>query len=139
MIRLATETGLPVVSGGDRHCLEANANVNLTNATTFAEFASEIRRERLSRVLFLPQYCEPITKRYIEFIWQAVRTYPDLLGREQWLNRMFYEADDGTVKPMAATWSTGAPAAVRGFINCIRFLAGRAGRHLRAPWRTRRG
>ena len=59
-IHLAAERGLPVISGGDRHCCEPNANVNLTNAGTFAAFVNEIRCEKRSCVLFLPQYRDPI-------------------------------------------------------------------------------
>jgi len=33
----------PIVSGGDRHALEPNATLNLTNTTHFAEFVSQIR------------------------------------------------------------------------------------------------
>jgi len=35
-----------LVSGGDRHGVEPNANINLTNATSFTEFVHEIRRKR---------------------------------------------------------------------------------------------
>ena len=59
-IHLAAERGLPVISGGDRHCCEPDANVNLTNAGTFAAFVNEIRCEKRSCVLFLPQYRDPI-------------------------------------------------------------------------------
>ena len=41
------------LSGGDRHGVEPNANVNLTNATSFTEFVHEVRREKRSNVLFL--------------------------------------------------------------------------------------
>ena len=43
-----------VISGGDRHGIEPNANLNLTNATTFNGFVHEVRRERRSHVLFMP-------------------------------------------------------------------------------------
>ena len=58
-IRLAAERGMPVISGGDRHCCEPNANVNLTNARSFAEFVREIRVEQRSSVLFLPAISRP--------------------------------------------------------------------------------
>ena len=35
-----------VISGGDRHGVEPNANVNLTRAESFTEFVYEVRRER---------------------------------------------------------------------------------------------
>lgn len=123
--RLASETGIPVISGGDRHCLEPNANVNLTNAGSFAEFVHEIRREGLSRVLFLPQYRESIAARYIHFIWHAVRTYPDMPGRERWVDRIFFEPFEqpGVILPLSSEWSSGGPAIVRAFVSSIGFLA----------------
>jgi hypothetical protein len=127
VVRLASETGLPVISGGDRHCLEPNANVNLTNAASFAEFVLEVRRDRLSQVLFLPQYRESLAARYIEFIWQAVQTYPDLNGRERWVDRIFFERlnQPGVIVPLSSEseWTNGGPAIVRGFISAIGFLA----------------
>ena len=123
VIRLAEENGIPTVSGGDRHCLEPNANVNLTNATTFAEFVNEVRRERLSRVLFLPQYREPIAARYIEFIWHAARNYPELPGRKRWVDRIFYDHERDGVVPLAAFWPEGGPWALRYFIAAVGFLA----------------
>ena len=47
VVRLSRETGIPPISGGDRHCLEPNANLNLTNAGSFAEFVDEVRVQKL--------------------------------------------------------------------------------------------
>jgi len=123
VIQMAADTGIPAISGGDRHCLEPNATVNLTNAASFAEFVDEVRSDRLSRVLFLPQYREPIAARYIEFIWQAVRNYADLPGRERWVDRVFYDHEIKGVLPLAAFWPNGGPWALRYFIAAIGFLA----------------
>lgn len=120
--RIAAEMQLPVISGGDRHCVEPNANVNLTNAATFTEFVEEIRRERLSQVLFLPQYRETIPCRYIEFISQAVATYPEAAGRERWVDRVFRQSDEGEV-PVAVHWPNGGPWMIRAFVSAIGFLA----------------
>src|SRR5262249_34705803 len=84
VIRLAAARDTPVIAGGDRHCTEPNPNINLTRARSFAEFVDEVRVDGRSSVLFMPQYRDPIPSRYIEFIWQAVRTYPALPGRERW-------------------------------------------------------
>jgi hypothetical protein len=123
VIRMARETGLPVISGGDRHCLEPNANVNLTDATTFTDFVHEVRYRRISRVLFLPQYREPLAARYIEFIWHAVRNYTDAIGRERWVDRVFYDHEARGVLPLAAFWPTGGPWPLRYFISTVGFLA----------------
>jgi hypothetical protein len=122
-IQLAAELDLPVISGGDRHCREPNANLNLTNARSFGEFVEEVRRERLSHVLFMPQYRDPIPARYIEFIWHAVQTYPAFTGRERWIDRIFYERENGDLVTLAEEWPKGEPKPVGWFISVIEFLA----------------
>jgi hypothetical protein len=122
-IQLAAERGLPVISGGDRHCCEPNANVNLTNARSFAEFVHEVRVEQRSSVLFLPQYRDPIPARYIEVIWHAVRDYADFAGRERWADRVFFQRESGETVSCHEEWPNGGPAVIRGFISAIGFLA----------------
>jgi hypothetical protein len=53
--RLAERWNMLLIAGGDRHGVEPNATLNLTNAASFTEFVYEIRREKRSNVLFLPQ------------------------------------------------------------------------------------
>jgi hypothetical protein len=113
-IELALGLGLPLISGGDRHCREPNANLNLTNAKSFVEFIHEVRYARLSHVLFMPQYRDPIPVRYIEFIWHAVQHYEEFAGRERWVDRIFYRAKDGhTILPLSSLWPDGGPRLVR--------------------------
>src|SRR5277367_2245005 len=57
--RLAEKWNMLLISGCDRHGVEPNANINLTNATSFTEFVHEVRRKKKSHVLFMPQYAEP--------------------------------------------------------------------------------
>jgi hypothetical protein len=124
-IGLAAGLELPVISGGDRHCREPNANLNLTNASTFAGFVAEIRRDRVSHVLFMPQYRDPIPVRYIELIWHAVQNYPDFAGRERWVDRVFYQREEGgPVVPLSQIWPQGGPRPIGWFIRSIEFLAG---------------
>jgi hypothetical protein len=122
-VRLAEELGLPVISGGDRHCLEPNANLNLTNAASLDEFIDEIRCGCVSRVLFLPQYREPLAARYIEFIWHAVKPYPESPGRERWLDRVFYDHESDGLMALSALWPNGGPWALRQFISTVGWLA----------------
>ena len=114
---------MPVISGGDRHGCEPNANLNLTNARTFDEFVHEIRVEQRSSVLFLPQYRDPIAARYVEVIWHAVRNYPDFTGRERWVDRVFFQRENGEIVTCASEWPNGGPAVIRSFISVIGFLA----------------
>ncbi len=43
--RLAEKWNMLLISGGDRHGVEPNANINLTNATSFTEFVHEIAQK----------------------------------------------------------------------------------------------
>lgn len=123
VMALASALSLPVVSGGDRHGREPNANVNLTNAASFDEFVEEIRRDHASRVLFLPHYREPLAVRYTECIWHVVETTPGLVGHTRWVDRVFHQADDGEVVPLARFWPSGGPWPIRWFISAVGFLA----------------
>src|SRR5258708_6858313 len=75
--RLAEKWNMLLISGGDRHGVEANANINLTNATSFTECVHEIHRERKSNVLFMPQYAEPWKHRLLHSTIDAIRHYPE--------------------------------------------------------------
>src|SRR5579872_90414 len=75
--RLAKQWNKLLISGGDRHGLEPNANVNLSNAGGFTQFVHEIRYEGRSHVLFMPQYAQPWKHRILQSTIDAIRDYPD--------------------------------------------------------------
>ena len=80
-----------VISGGDRHGVEPNANVNLTRATSFTEFVYEIRRDRQSHVLYMPQYAEPWKHRILQSTLDAIRDYPHFPeGSRRWDQRVYH-------------------------------------------------
>jgi hypothetical protein len=135
-IQLAAGLDLPVISGGDRHCREPNANLNLTNASCFAEFVDEVRRGLASNVLFMPQYRDPIPARYIEFAWHLVQTYPDFTGRERFVDRIFFKREnDGEIVPLASIWPDGGPRFVRCCLTGLEWLTP----HVRGTWRRAMG
>ncbi len=120
---LAGHTGHAVVSGGDRHGLEPNANLNLTNAQSFTEFAAEVREEGISQILFMPQYREPLKVRMIETMRDVVRDYADLpIGRRRWSDRVFYKQEDGTPKPLSDYWRGYEPWPIRWFLGGLRAM-----------------
>ena len=126
VIWLAEQSGHVLVSGGDRHGLEPNANLNLTNAQSFAEFVAEIRQDRISEVLFMPQYREPLKLRMIETMCDIVRDYPEFpIGRRRWNERVFYRQDDGVVRPLAAIWQRTEPWPVQWFLGGLRAIMSR--------------
>lgn len=120
--RLGLEAGLPLVSGGDRHGLEPNANINLTNARTFAGFVEEIRCGHASDVLFLPQYRTALVLRVLDTICDVLRANPaHALGWAHWTDRVFRHTESG-VRPLSSDWNGKAkpPAIVRLFLTSIR-------------------
>lgn len=123
-IELARVHGRPLISGGDRHCCEPSACINITNAATFAEFVSEIHAGR-SQILFLPQYREPMAQRVLEASRDILREYPEYPGREHWTDRIFYCGEDGIARSVAQIWQGREPRLVAGAVSAVQFLAGK--------------
>ena len=97
VVALGEAIGLPVISGGDRHGCEPNATVNLTGAATFDEFVAEVREERRSEVLLMPQYFEPLPLRLLENTWHALAEAPGEFGSSHWMSRVFVEQNGETM------------------------------------------
>jgi hypothetical protein len=129
-----------VISGGDRHGLEPNANVNLTHAASFTEFVHEIRRERRSHVLFMPQYAEPWKHRILQSTLAAVRNYPDFPeGSRLWDERVYHPDAEGVTRPLSELWTTGrAPALCQAALIAVRMMgAAPVSGGLRLAWNNR--
>jgi len=122
--RLAEMWNMVLVSGGDRHGVEPNANINLTNATSFTEFVHEIRRERKSHVLFMPQYAEPWKYRLLQSTIDAVRHYPEFpQGSRTWDERVYHPDSNGVMRPLSELWPGGsAPRAMSGVIGLVQLM-----------------
>ena len=101
VLALARELNLPAISGGDRHGCEPNAVLNLSTAGTFAEFVSEIRSERRSTVLLMPQYFDNLRIRLLESSWHALCDAPGEFGRRHWMTRVFCEDVHGVPRPLS--------------------------------------
>jgi hypothetical protein len=118
---LARTWSKPIVSGGDRHVLEPNATLNLTNATSFSEFAEEIRHGH-SHVLIASHYRKPHSHRLIQNALEAFRPYKaHELGWEAWTDRVFYEFDGGMVRPLSEIWGVRPPSIFAAIAALIRF------------------
>ena len=120
VVDLARQWSRPVISGGDRHACEPAACLNLTNATSFAEFAGEVRSGH-SVVLFMPHYRESMPARMLEAIWDILRPYPEYPGRERWTDRIFYRIEDGVATPLSALWKNRMPWVVRPAAGMLQF------------------
>jgi hypothetical protein len=135
--RLAEKWNMVLVSGGDRHGVEANANINLTNAESFTEFVHEIRRERLSHVLFMPQYAEPWKHRILQSTLDAVRHYPEFpQGSRTWDERVYHPDSNGVIRPLSELWPGGrAPRAIGWCVAAVQMMGnGLVSGGLRLAW-----
>ena len=100
----------PIIGGGDRHGCEPSAILNLTNAESFPEFVHEVRKQRRTHVLFMPQYAEPQALRIIQTLVDVIREYPEYPdGSQRWDERVFHPDPKGVIRPLAALWTKPAP------------------------------
>ena len=121
---LARGWGQLVISGGDRHGVEPNANVNLTQATSFTEFVHEVRREKISHVLYMPQYAEPWKHRILNSTLDAIREYPHFPeGSRRWDERVYHPDSKGEMQPLSKLWVHGhAPVYLEAVIRSVRAM-----------------
>jgi hypothetical protein len=124
--RLAEQWNMPLISGGDRHGVEPNANINLTNAASFTEFVHEIRQKK-SDVLFMPQYAEPWKHRILQSALDAIRHYPEFpQGSRTWDERVYHPDVNGVVRPLSELWPNQQPPRLMSFLLAAVQLMGAA-------------
>ena len=129
-LQLAEGLCMPVISGGDRHGLEASTMLNLTRAESFSEFVAEIRQEGRSNIVVMPSYQQPFGLRMMQVAWDILRDYPAHPGgRRCWTDRVFFECDDGAVRPLSRCFKDGLPKE-------LRLLVGAMMRLEQQPWHT---
>ena len=134
---LARQWNQVLISGGDRHGVEPNANLNLTRAVSFTEFVHEVRRERQSHVLFMPQYAEPWKHRILNSTLAAIRNYPDFPeGSRRWDDRVFHPDAEGNSRQLSELWTSGhAPVYLSAVLAMVRLLgAAPVSSGLRLAW-----
>ena len=135
--KLAESWNMLLISGGDRHGVEPNANINLTNATSFTEFVHEIRREKKSSMLFMPQYAEPWKHRILQSTIDAIRNYPEFpQGSQNWDERVYHPDRNGVIRPLSEMWPSGkAPGFMRAIIGGVQLMGrGLVSGGLRMAW-----
>jgi hypothetical protein len=122
--RLARQWNKLLISGGDRHGLEPNATLNLSQASSFTEFIHEVRYEDRSHVLFMPQYAQPWKHRILQSTLDAIRDYPDFpLGSRTWDERVWHPDHNGVVRPLRELWPDGsAPNWMTLTIKAVRLM-----------------
>ena len=96
--------------------------VNVTRASSFAEFVNEVRAGT-SEIVFLLHYREPVRFRLLKSVIDIMRTYPELPGRERWSDRVLCRGYTGATRSLSEMWSGKFPAVIRYFDIIVR-LAG---------------
>jgi hypothetical protein len=120
---LAEAYALPLISGGDRHGCAPNALLNVTTATSFGEFAREIRERRQSVILVMPQYRTSLVARKLTSAADTMREYPFYPpGQQRWTDRVSYERH-GTVRSLSVAWPRGGPLWVRAAVRAFQLGA----------------
>jgi len=119
---LADEFDKPLISGGDRHALEPNTILNLTDAVTFAQFVAEVRAGE-SHILVTKQYLEPFVLRIVQNMEDILRDNPQhALGWRKWSDRTFYRYENGDVRNLGSGWEDREPLAVTIFVRGLQLL-----------------
>jgi hypothetical protein len=109
VIQFARAWSKPLVAGGDRHAVEPNTMLNLTQAADFAGFADEIRHGN-SNILIATPYREAHSIRIFHNTLDVLRTYPGHgFGWTEWPDRVFYTLEDGTVASLSQLWGGHCP------------------------------
>ena len=124
VIEMAESLGIPIATGGDRHGCQPNTVINLTNASTFDEFVEEIRIEKRSEVVLMPEYEHPIHSRQLQSFSEILSHYPEFPdGRKRWFDRVYFDIDDGHgLRQLSVHWEFGGPAWLRLAIRTLGIL-----------------
>ena len=115
VLEMAEALGFPIVTGGDRHGCKPNTVINLTNAKTFSEFAEEIRVDKRSEVVLMPEYKQPLHSRQLQSFAEILKHYPKFPeGRRKWFDRVYFDTGDGHgTRPLSVHWLYGGPTWLR--------------------------
>ena len=122
VLRMAEESDFPVVAGGDRHGCRPNAVLNLSTTETWAEFVTEVRIERRSDILILPEYDEPVRLRELATAADVLRRYPrHPYGQRRFTDRIFGEMEGYSWHPLSFYWDggDGQPAWLPAIVSAV--------------------
>jgi hypothetical protein len=131
VVALADRWRVPLVSGGDRHARAPNAVLNLTAAQRFADFATEVRRDRRSTILVMPDYREHRVSRTLEAVAEVLGADPGAAHGRRWIHRVFHVTDDHGDRPVAHYWNGAEPLWLRCLVGALCVLGARQARPAR--------
>jgi phage-related protein len=114
VIEMGEALGIPIVTGGDRHGCKPNTVINLTRSKTFGEFVEEIRVNRHSEVVLMPEYKEPLHSRQLQSFGEILKYYPEFPeGRRKWFDRVYFDYDGLGLRRLSIHWKRGGPTWLR--------------------------
>jgi hypothetical protein len=119
VIEMAEALGIPVATGGDRHGCKPNTVINLSSVSTFEEFVDEIREQKRSEVVLMPEYEHPLHSRQLQSFSEILKHYPEFAEhRQRWFDRVFFDTGNGMgVVPLSSHgWRLGGPRWLRAAI-----------------------
>jgi hypothetical protein len=125
VIEMAEALGIPIATGGDRHGCKPNTVINLTNSSTFEEFVEEIRVDKRSEVVLMPEYKQPLHSRQLQSFSEILKLYPEFPeGRQRWFDRVFFDIgnEKGLTSLAGHGWKKGGPTWLRWAIWTLGFL-----------------
>ncbi|MGI9054717.1 MAG: hypothetical protein ACR2F2_02815 [Pyrinomonadaceae bacterium] len=125
VLEIAEAMGMPTVTGGDRHGCKPNTVINLTNSKTFSEFAAEVRNDKHSEVVFMPDYKQPLLSRQLNSFSEILATYQHFPEhRRRWVDRVYYDnGNENGLAPLSIHWSeSGYRLWLRAAISFLGFL-----------------
>ena len=101
---LAAQWNVAVIAGGDRHGCEPSGCLNLTNATSLPEYIEEVRKEKRTHVLFMPQYAKPLWSRMLQVVVDTTGFQPENPLGAHWDDRTFHPDYTGSLRPISQLW-----------------------------------
>ncbi len=125
VIELAEALGFPLATGGDRHGCKPNTVINLTNSNTFEEFVEEIRVDKKSQVVLMPEHKDPLHWRQLQSFSEILSNYPEFSeDRRRWFDRIHFDIKDGKgLVPLSEHgWERGGPAWLRAAVWTLGFM-----------------
>lgn len=141
VIELAEALGFPLVTGGDRHGCRPNTVINITNSNTFEEFVEEVRVDKRSEVVLMPEHTQPLHWRQLQSFSEILNTYPEFPeGRQRWFDRVHFDIGDGKgLVPLSAHgWERGGPTWLRAAVWTLGFMGGPVARPFFAMTRKKK-
>lgn len=125
VLELGRRWDLPLVAGGDRHGRVPNALLNLSGAHCFAEFVDEIRNDRRSHIVIMPEYLDHGLREFgavSDILGSDAAAPPDA---RHWSQRIFIDDGGGGERPLVGEWDGAAPYWIRLVIGALRLTTTR--------------